>query len=118
MELPPAPHCWLPAIGTPLVAVVFLVATSAAAQAPPATAPPIADSAQAVATACAVAQALRGAADRYRCRVERYAETPTEYIIRVREETPPGAPPLEFSQSDVRLQKTERSVLVSRVPEP
>jgi hypothetical protein len=70
-----------------------------------------------VAIACAVAQSLRRAAERYRCRVERYAETSTEYIVRVFEDAAPGAPPLVLSHSEVRLEKRERSVIVTRSPE-
>jgi hypothetical protein len=117
MDLPPAPRCWLRAIGTALVAAVAFVPASSAQAAPARAAPPIADSAQAVAVACAVAQALRRAAERYRCRVERYAETPTEYIVRVIEDAAPGAPPLMLSRSEVRLEKRERSVIVTRAPE-
>jgi hypothetical protein len=117
MDLPPAPRRWLRAIGTALVAVVAFVPVSSAQAAPDPAAPPIADSAQAVAIACAVAQSLRRAAERYRCRVERYAETSTEYIVRVFEDAAPGAPPLVLNHSEVRLEKRERSVIVTRSPE-
>jgi len=116
MDLPPALHCWLRTIGSALVALVVFVPASSA-QAPHPAAPPIADSAQAVAVACAVAQSLRRAAERYRCRVERYAETSAGYIVRVVEDAAPGAPPLVFSHSEVRLDRRERSVIVTRSPE-
>lgn len=115
MDIPAPPHH---AIGAALAAIALLAPASVAAQeTSPATAPRIADSAQAVATACAVAQSLRPAAERYRCQVERYAETPTEYVVWVREEPAPGAPPLVFSRSKVRLNKTEPSIVVTRAPE-
>ncbi|HET6579035.1 MAG TPA: hypothetical protein VFG66_11955 [Gemmatimonadales bacterium] len=115
MLIPPPPHH---AIGAALTAVALLAPAPVAAQEPsPAAAPPIADSAQAVATACAVAQGLRPAAERYRCQVDRYAETSTEYIVWVREDPAPGASPLVFSRSEVRLNKTEPLVIVTRAPE-
>jgi hypothetical protein len=78
---------------------------------------PIADSAQAVAIACQVVLALRSPRKRYPCEVERYRESSTGFIIRVHERAPAGAPPLEFSRSEVRLSKTEPSVIVTREPE-
>jgi hypothetical protein len=97
--------------------VLLLTARSAWAQAAPSTsAVPVVDSAQAVAVACAVVQGLRRAAERYRCRVERYAETSGEYVIRVREDAATGSAPLDLSHSEVRLSKTTPSVTVSRVP--
>jgi hypothetical protein len=101
-----------------LVFTALLSPVPAAGQAQaPAAARPVADSAQAVVTACAVVQALRPLVERGRCRVARYRETRTEYILRVREQAPPGAAPLDFGESEVRFSKTEPSVTVTRVPE-
>jgi hypothetical protein len=101
-----------------LVFTALLLPLPAAAQAPArAAARPVADSAQAVVTACAVVQAIRPLVERGGCRVERYRETRTEYILRVREQAPPGAAPLHFAESEVRFSKTEPSVTVTRVPE-
>jgi hypothetical protein len=108
---------WLTPIGPALAAMVLLFPDVAAAQGKSPAAALVADSAHAVATACAVVQSMRPAAERYRCRMERYAETPTEYVIRVREEAPPGSAPLVFGQSEVRLSKSESSVIVTRIPE-
>ena len=117
MDVPPPAQRW--AVSASALAVVgFLIPASLAAQATPgAAAQPIADSAHAVAAACAVAQALRAAAERSRCQVDRYTETPTEYVVWVREAPAPGAPPLVFSRSEVRLNKTEPSLILTRVPE-
>jgi len=100
-----------------LILTALFLPSPAAAQARGQAAIPAADSAQAVATACAVVQALRPAAERYRCVVERYRELPAEYVVRVRELAPPGAPPLEFRFSDVHLSRTQPSVLVTRIPD-
>ena len=78
---------------------------------------PIADSTEAVATACAVVLALRPPRQRYRCEVEAYQETPTEFVVRLQEQVPEGAPPLVFARSVVRFSKAEPSVTVRRVPE-
>lgn len=76
-----------------------------------------ADSLYAAATACEVVQDLRPETERHGCVVEAFQETPTEYILRVRELAPPGARPLVFACSEVRLHKTDGSVIVKRVPE-
>ena len=75
----------------------------------------MADSAQAVVTACAVVQALRPMAERGRCRVERYGETPTGYILRVHEQARTDAAPFDFGESEVRFNKTAPSVTITRV---
>jgi hypothetical protein len=117
MDIQRLRECWPTSMGPALAAMVLLVPDLAAAQGKSPAAVLVADSAHAVATACAVVQGLRPAAERYRCRMEHYMETPTEYVVRVREEAPPGAAPLVFGQSEVRLQKTEHSVIVTRIPE-
>jgi hypothetical protein len=75
------------------------------------------DSAHAVATACTVVLALSESADRYRCRVEAYQETPTEFVVRVHEQALAGARPPVYAHSVVRLSKVEPSVTVLRVPQ-
>jgi hypothetical protein len=82
-----------------------------------AVAPGLADSAQVIATACAIVLALRPVTQRYRCQVVTYQETPTEYIVRLHEQPPPGLSRLMFDRSVVHLSKAEPSVTVSRVPE-
>ena len=90
-------------------ALLLLPSTAAGQAQAPAVAKPVADSAQAVVTACAVVQALRPMAERGRCRVERDGETPTEYILRVQEQARPDAAPIDFGASEVRFSKTEPS---------
>jgi hypothetical protein len=98
-------------------AVLHLPHPAVAQVEPPVTAARIADSAGAVTAACGVVQALRPEKERYRCRVESYEETATEYVVRVREQAPPGAATLVFGQSEVHFPKAERSVVVTRVPD-
>jgi len=126
MDTPPHPVPWRFRSRQPprrvvlaLVCALMLLPSVSTAQATPARPLPVTDSAHAVTTACAVVQAIRPAAQRGRCRclVERYRETSTEYIVRVREQALSGAPRLDFEQSEVRLSKTEPSVTVTRVPE-
>jgi hypothetical protein len=120
MVAPPRQERWrLPYLKAPtLVVTALLLPSPAAGQAQaPTAANPVADSAQAMVTACAVVQAIRPLVERGRCRVERYRETRTEYILRVHEQAPPGAAPLDFGESEVRFSKTEPSVTVTRVPE-
>ena len=76
-----------------------------------------ADSTWATGAACNVVLSLRQKPRRYRCYVESFRETPTEYVMRVREVSLDGdlAPP--FHRSTVRLQKAKRSVTVTRVPD-
>jgi hypothetical protein len=101
-----------------LVLLALLFPGSAAAQRPGPQGVPAADSAEAVATACAVVLALRPpAARQYRCALEGYQESETEYVIRVRERAPRGAAALPSPRSEVRLSKREPSVLVTREPE-
>lgn len=104
--LPP----WLHSVAASLL----LLPASADAQATPL--PHVRDSARAVTTACEVVQALRPPADRHRCRIVSFRDTSTEYVVRVREDTPPNTKPLAFNRSEVRLAKTGRSVIVTRVP--
>jgi hypothetical protein len=78
--------------------------------------PSILDSASAVRTACALVQSLRLPGLKARCLVESYRETPTEYVVRVREQAPPGSPPLPFPYSEVRLKKTGNAATVIRTP--
>jgi hypothetical protein len=73
------------------------------------------DSSWASGAACKVVLSLRQEARRYRCSVESFKETPTEYVIRVREVPLDGARPPPFHRSTVRLQKP--SVTVTRVPD-
>jgi hypothetical protein len=76
-----------------------------------------ADSNWAAGAACKVALSLRDEPRRYRCYVESFKETPTEYVMRVREVSLDGGPPPPFYRSIVRLQKTKASVTVTRVPD-
>jgi hypothetical protein len=120
MDTPPRPERWrLLCLKTPMIVfTALLLPVPAAAQArAPAAARPVADSAQAVTTACAVVQAIRPLLERGGCRVECYRETRTEYIVRVREQVPSDAAPLPLAESEVRFSKTEASVTVTRVPE-
>lgn len=73
------------------------------------------DSSWASGAACEVVLSLRQQPRRYRCSVESFKETPTEYVIRVREVTLDGDLPPPFHRSTVRLQKP--SVTVTRVPD-
>ena len=82
-----------------------------------AVAPGLADSAQVITTACAIVLALRPVTQRSRCQVVTYQETPSEYIVRLHEQPPPGSSRLVFDRSVVHLSKAEPSVTVSRVPE-
>jgi hypothetical protein len=79
--------------------------------------PPYADSTHAVAAACAVVLGLRPRRQGRRCVVEGYKETATAYVVRVREDVEPGEASLDFNRSEVRLSKTERSVVVTREPD-
>ena len=73
------------------------------------------DSSWASGAACEVVLSLRQEPRRYRCAVEAFKETPTEYVIRVREVALDGALPPPLHRSTVRLQKP--SVTVTRVPD-
>jgi hypothetical protein len=73
------------------------------------------DSSWATGAACKVVLSLRQEPRRYRCYVESFKETPTEYVMRVREVSSGGALPPPFHRSTVRLQKP--SVIVTRVPD-
>jgi hypothetical protein len=73
------------------------------------------DSSWASRAACKVVLSLRQEPRHYRCSVEFFQETPTEYVIRVREASLDGARPPAFHRSTVRLQKP--SVTVTRVPD-
>lgn len=76
-----------------------------------------ADSSWATGAACKVVLSLRQEPRRYRCSIESLKETPTEYVVRVREVSLDGARPPPFRRSTVRLQKTKLSVTVTRVPD-
>jgi hypothetical protein len=108
---PRSPHAWLQSV----TASLLLLPALAGAQATPMA--HVRDSARAVTTACEVVRALRPPADRHTCRVESFRDTPTEYVVRIREDAPPTAKPLAFKRSEVRLAKAERSVIVTRVPD-
>ena len=73
------------------------------------------DSSWATHAACKVVQSLRQEPRRYRCYVESFKETPTEYVLRVREVPRDGTLPPPFHRSTVRLRKP--SVTVTRVPD-
>jgi hypothetical protein len=73
------------------------------------------DSSWATGTACRAVLSLRQEPRRYRCHVESFKETPTEYVMRVRELSRDGDLTPPFSRSTVRLQKP--SVTVTRVPD-
>jgi hypothetical protein len=73
------------------------------------------DSSWASGAACEVVLSLRQEPRRYRCSVESFKETPTEYVIRVREASLDGSRPPVFHRSTVRLKKP--SVTVIRVPD-
>lgn len=72
------------------------------------------DSGWASGAACRVVLSLRQEPRRFRCSVESFQETATEYVIRVREVSVNGAQP-PFHRSTVRLQKP--SITVTRVPD-
>jgi hypothetical protein len=107
--------------GSPILAVLAALILArpalAAAQIQAPVSPPVADSAQAVAAACAIVLGLRPRRPRPRCVVTGYEETATEFVVRVREEVAPGEAPPLFDRSDVRFSKKERSVVVTREPE-
>lgn len=48
------------------------------------------------------------------CRIEAYRETPSEFIVRIREVPPDGASSLDFPISEVRLTKDGGNAVVSR----
>ena len=73
------------------------------------------DSSWAIGAACKVVLSLRQEPRHYRCSVESFQDTPTEYVIRVREVSSDGARPPPFHRSTVRLQKP--SITVTRVPD-
>jgi len=98
------------------MAVLLCLPTTLPAQNSPQTAVAFAfDSSWASAAACKVVLSLRPEPRRYRCYIESFKQTPTEYVIRVREVSldSAGHPPIE--RSTVRLQKP--SVTVTRVPD-
>ena len=120
MEVPPGQDFTRPAHPfAPILTfgALFLSAPAAAQERPRVAPRPVADSAHAVATACSVVGALRPGTERYRCRVESYAETSTEFVLRLREQAPSGGVPPVFAESEVRLNKSEPSVIVTRVPD-
>lgn len=73
------------------------------------------DSSWACGAACKVVLSLRQEPRHYRCSVESFQETPTEYVIRVREVSLDSTGPPPFHRSTVRLQKP--SITVTRVPD-
>ena len=73
------------------------------------------DSSWATGAACRVVLQLRQGPRRYRCSVESFKETPTEFVIRVREVPLDGARPPPLGRSTVRLEKP--SLTVTRVPD-
>jgi hypothetical protein len=73
------------------------------------------DSGWASGAACKVVLSLRQDPRSYRCYVESFKETPTEYVIRVREVFSDGTLPPPLHRSTVRLRKP--SVTVTRVPD-
>lgn len=75
------------------------------------------DSSRAVAAACKVVQSLREEPGGCGCYVEAFKETPTEYIVRVREVPRDGTLPSLRSRSTVQIRKTEPSVTVTQVPD-
>jgi hypothetical protein len=98
------------------IAVLLCLPTSLPAQDSGPTAVAFAfDSSWASGAACKVVLSLRQEPRRYRCSVESFKETPTEYVILVREVTSDGARPPPFHRSTVRLQKP--SITVTRVPD-
>jgi hypothetical protein len=48
------------------------------------------------------------------CRIEAYQETPSEFIVRIREVPPAGEGVLDFPISEVRLTKDGANAVVSR----
>lgn len=105
------------AVACALLTVVFVLLLPDRVYAQATATPANSDSARAALVACEVVQALRASVDRYRCRVDSFQETATEYVIRVREFPRPGHEPPEFSRSHVRLDKIKRSVIVTRWPD-
>ncbi len=104
----------------PLILAVLLLClvTPVRAQGTVQSAAPFAiDSSRAAVAACKVVQSLRDDPRRYRCYVERFEESPTEYIIRVRELPREGTLRPPFTRSRVQIQKSQPSVTVTRVPE-
>jgi hypothetical protein len=97
------------------VAVLLCLPAVLSAQESPRTAVAFAfDSVWASRAACRVVLSLRPEPHRYRCSVESVRETPTEYVIRVREVAVDGGRP-PFHRSTVRLQRP--AVTVTRVPD-
>jgi hypothetical protein len=76
-----------------------------------------ADSTWATEAACRAVLSLRQEPRRYRCYVDSFKETPTEYVMQVHEMPVDGSLPPPFRRSTVRLQKTRTSVTVIRVPD-
>ena len=98
------------------IAVLLCLPTALSAQEPGRSAIAFAtDSSWATRAACKVVLSLREQPRRYRCYVESFKETPTEYVMRVREVSSDGALPPPFHRSTVRLLKP--SVTVTRVPD-
>jgi hypothetical protein len=75
------------------------------------------DHTQVAAVACQLAAASRPLKMRTRCRVEAFAETSTEYIVRIRETPLAPKASLEFPRSEVRLQKDGTGAVLTRAPE-
>jgi hypothetical protein len=48
------------------------------------------------------------------CRIEAYQETPSEFIVRIRQVPPAGGRFLDFPISEVRLTKDGANAVVSR----
>ena len=111
------PHSIRPSRSTvPLLVFILWFAFSPAAVGQEPATVAATDSASAVATACRILLAIPPSTPSNRCVVERYEETPTEYVLRIRELPPPGGKPSVFSRSEVRLSKQEPSVTVKREP--
>lgn len=75
------------------------------------------DSTHVAAVACEVAASTRPKGTRTRCRVEAFRETPTEFIVHLREIPLTPTPTLDFPRSEVRLEKDGTGAVLTRVPE-
>jgi hypothetical protein len=103
-----------------LLPVVLLTASTTylSAQARgPAPANRLRDSLTVARVACQVAQSVRSPLTHTHCFIERFRETPHEFVVRVREL--PDAPrnTLAFPRSEVRLRKDRGEAVLTRVPE-
>jgi hypothetical protein len=75
------------------------------------------DSTHVAAVACQVAAATRPKGTGARCHVEAIGQTPSEFIVRIRETPLAPTTTLDFPRSEVRLRKDGTGALLTRMPE-